>query len=135
MLSFDSVEHVSILDPLDVGARIEDLRLLKDGWFEGRGRGLDCDGLNWLSQAFDRHYPDELPYPYLYPTPEGGLRAEWSIEPHEISLEIDLSSHSGVWHCLNMENDEPNERVLNLDKDDDWQWLSQQLQQMAGVAA
>ena len=93
----ESVEHISVLDPLDVAARVEELGLLKDGWLDGKGLAPVSDGLNWLVGAFDRHYPDDLPLPYLYPTAAGGVRTEWPAKPHEVSLDIDLKTRAGEW--------------------------------------
>jgi hypothetical protein len=89
-------EHISILDPLDVQAWVDELRLLKDGWLEGDGIAPAHDALDWLSQAFSQHYSDELPYPYLYPTAEGNVRVEWPLEPNEITVEFDLSTRRMV---------------------------------------
>lgn len=61
------------LDPLDVRARLDDLRALSDGWLDGTGVAPPHAGLDWLASAFDRHFPDDLPLPHLYPTPEGGF--------------------------------------------------------------
>ena len=34
----------------------------------------------------------------MYPTPEGGIQAEWTFNSTEISLEIDLDQKTGDWH-------------------------------------
>ena len=128
--SFASTEHVSILDPLDIPARLEELRLLKNGWLEGGGRALSREGLDWLSRTFERHYPENLPLPYLYPTEEGGVQAEWSLGPKEVSLEIEFRSHSGEWHVLDMETNEVSEQTLNINNANDWKWLVEQIRQM-----
>ena len=71
LLGFDSIEHISILKALDISAQLDDLRLMKNGWLEGEGLAPPPEGLDWLSQAFDDHYSENLPPPYLYPTEEG----------------------------------------------------------------
>ena len=81
LIGFDSIEHLSILDPLDFGAQLDELRLLQDGWLEGEGIAPPSAGLDWLHDAFDRHFPDEAPLPYLYPTETGGVQAEWVLRP------------------------------------------------------
>ena len=130
LLGFDSIKDVSLLDPLDIAIRLEELRLLKDGWLEGGGRALSHKGLDWLSRSFKQHYPEDLPLPYLFPTEEGGVQAEWSLGPKEVSLEIELSSRSGEWHTLDMETNEVSERTLNLEDAGDWKWLVEQIRQM-----
>jgi len=127
---FESIEHISILDPLDILARLEELSALPDGWLEGRGQAPPQAGLDWLGRAFDRYYPEDLPLPYLYPTEEGGVQAEWTLGPQETTLEIDLSTHRGQWHRLNLDTDEDEVKDLDLDDTEAWSWVAEQLQHM-----
>ena len=120
LLRFDSIEHISPLDELDISAQIYDLRQLKDGWLEGQGKAPSKEGLDWLSQAFDKHYSGDLPLPYLYPTEPGGVQAEWSLGRNEITLEIDLTEHSGYFHALYMEDDTEETRRLDLGSGTHW---------------
>lgn len=130
LLGFVSIEHVSILDALDIGVQIDDLRLLKDGWLDGEGRAPSPEGLSWLLDVFDRWYPDNAPLPYLYPTVTGGVQAEWPLGLREASLEVDVDSHSAEWHVLDLHSNEAQERTLNCDSDEDWQWLIGQIGSM-----
>ncbi|MCK4343185.1 MAG: hypothetical protein KAY37_15840 [Phycisphaerae bacterium] len=120
----ESIEHISILDPLDIPARLDELRSLQDGWLDGKGIAPSSEELDWLAKAFDARYPEDLPLPFVYPTAEGGIRAEWSVKPYEMSLEIDLSKKTGEWHQLKMDTDDEDTRSLNLETDEDWKWLA-----------
>lgn len=135
LLRLDSVEHISLLDPLDVPARLDEIALLKDGWLEGTGLTPTKQGLAWLSAAFAKHYPDELPLPYVYPTPEGGLQMEWTLGTAEASLEIDLESHVASWHVLDLQTETDTSHSVQLDAAGDWAWIASELQRLAGVAA
>ena len=117
-------------DPSDVGAQLDELRLLKDGWLEGEGLSPPETGLDWLQNAFDRHFPDEAPLPHLYPTETGGVQAEWSIGPHEVTIELDLDTNMGEWHVLDRETGEAMERTLDGDDSSDWKWLVGQIEAM-----
>jgi hypothetical protein len=128
---FESIEHISLLDPLDVAARLDELRCLRDGWFEGKGIAPEEKELDWLLSVFKQFYPGDLPLPFLYPTVEGGIQAEWSLDPYEISLEIDLGERKGEWHRLDTLNDKDENRVLNLGNAQDWQWLVEQIKRIA----
>ncbi len=127
LVGFDSIEHVSILDPLDIGVQIDDLRLLNDGWLDGDGRAPSPEGLSWLLDVFEKFYPDGAPLPYLYPTVAGGVQAEWPLGSREAELEVDLVTHSALWHVLDLHSNESQERTLNCDSDSDWMWLVGQL--------
>lgn len=135
LLGLQAVEHASLLDELDPGARLNEFKVLRNGWLNGKGIAPDHVQLDWLVDAFDRYYPDELPLPYLYPTAEGGVQAEWSIGIWEISLEIVLESRQGEWQALHKIDDAEELRTLNLNEPIDWQWLSSEIARRAGGAA
>ena len=111
----------------DIGAQVDDLRLVEDGWLEGGGRAPAGTGLDWLLDVFDQHYPDEAPLPHLYPTETGGVQAEWSLGSREVTLEVDLETHDGEWHVLDMQSGDMQERVLDYGSDEAWKWLVEQI--------
>ncbi len=117
-----------------IGWQLDQLRLLKDGWLEGDGLSPPRSGLDWLQDAFDRHFPDEAPLPHLYPTEAGGVQAEWAIGSIEVSLDLNLGTHSGEWHALGTETGEVEERILNGDDSSDWKWLSSRIEAMVAGA-
>ena len=112
---------------MNLGARIEELKLLKPGWLDGTGVPPAHGGLAWLNRAFDEYYPEELPRPYLFPTPEGHVLAEWSLRPRSITLQIDLSARSGDWHALDLVTDAEETRELDLREPECWQWLARRI--------
>ena len=130
MVGVESVEHISLLGPLDVPARLDEFRDMRDGWLEGEGVAPSLDGLDWLASTFDRHFPDDLPLPCLYPTPEGGVEAEWSLGSQSIIFEIDLATHRGDWLCFDKQSDSEDTRSLNLDTADSWAWLVAELRRL-----
>lgn len=135
LLGLQAVDHVAILDDMDVGVRLEEFKTLKNGWLDGKGFAPDHQQLAWLAAAFQHNYPDELQLPYLYPTAEGGVQAEWSLGNWEISLEIELGTHRAQWQALDLTTDVTDERMLDLNKDSDWQWLAQAIAPKQGGQA
>ena len=123
----ESVEHIVVLDPLDIGVRIDELKLLKDGWLDGKGVLLARQGLDWLEKSFNVMYPTDVALPYLFPTPEGRVLAEWSQPPWAPSVEIDLVGKSGDWHAVNLETDVEDTRTLDLTNPSDWEWLAERI--------
>lgn len=84
------------VDP-DIDARIEELRQLDNGWFDGQGIAPTGAGLDQLTEVLAQLVRTEgVRAPYLYPTPEGEVRAEWSFDQFEVSAEFayDMST---VW--------------------------------------
>ncbi len=130
--NIESIEQISILDAMDVGARLDELKLLKNGWLEGRGRAPKTEHLDWLAESFEDYYPDEIPAPYLYPTEGGDIQAEWSIGNLEASLEINLKHRTSSWHLLELDTDDENETELDLNSPEDWFKLAKLLKKLLG---
>ncbi len=128
----ESVEQITILDPDDISARLDELRGLKDGWLDGKGKAPDGSALDWLEKTFNALYPEELPAPYIYPTPEGGLSLEWELAGKDISLEISFPGKTGQWHVLNLETGEEVEETFDLSDPQAWQALAEHIRAMGG---
>jgi hypothetical protein len=118
------------LDPLDVPLRLEQMAALKDGWLDGKGKAPDKDKLTWLADQFDAHFDRDLPLPYLYPTAEGGVQAEWTMNGTEVSLEINLESKQAEYQALNLKDDSCSEFTFALDNRDGWSSLNEALKQL-----
>ena len=128
------VDDFAVLDPLDVGSRLDELSRLEDGWLNGEGKALSPDGLRWLAECFDRYFSEELQLPCLCPTVDGGIYAEWLLEPLNLSLEIDLESHRAHWHAMDFSDDSYTEENIDLNRLGSWNWLCEQIRQNGGVS-
>lgn len=133
LASLESVQDVRLLDPLDVDAQLDDLGTLREGWLDGDGTALDRAGLKWFSAMFAELYPAGLPLPHLYPTPVGGLQAEWSLRGCEMDLEVDLKTHDGIWDESGP-GDDGYELELDLDNRKDWARLGERVRAKLGSA-
>lgn len=109
----ESVEQLTVLSPLDVGLRLASFYALEEGWHDGEGPVLNREGLDRLTDAFDRHWPEELALPHLWPMPEpepgGGVHAQWKDGRRSVNLEVDLSSFSAYFTSFDL--DEPDLEV------------------------
>jgi hypothetical protein len=124
---FESIEHVTPLDPLDVVLRLEELATLKNGWLDGKGLAPSEDKLRLLADLFDDYFDQSLPLPHLYPTAEGRVEAEWSRNNWEISLEIDLEKQHGEYQALNVEDNSCTEFTVSLGDQSGWNTLNEEL--------
>lgn len=122
--TIENIEQVSLLDPLDIANRLEDLVILEEGWLNGKGKALNKTKVDNLNNYFDTYYNNELPLPYLYPTAEGGVQAEWEINKWEVSLEIDLNNFAAELHAINFDNNEEKELLLELSNNSGWEDLN-----------
>ena len=140
--------NMTDINAREIRARLDHFRKLEDGWADGiqhasdwgsgYGKAPSDSGLEWLADTFTSHYPEDLPRPDLYPTPEGGVQAEWSLGKQEISLEVDLETHMSYWHRSDFtdkfcdDNDE--EHHLSLDEEKNWDWLIAEIRRFAELA-
>ncbi len=130
--------------PAAPSRRLEELKQVRAGWADGMqlaskwGNGYGAApshaGLDWLAGQFEAHYPAAAPVPRLYPTPEGGVEAEWSIGRNAPSLEIDLTGHTAEWHCTNLDTQAWTARKLDLDNPDHWRWIADAIHKMRAHA-
>lgn len=123
-------------NPLNIKNRLEELAELQNGWLDGKGIAPNPENLRWLSKEFDTKFNPSLPLPYLYPTAEGGIQAEWSLKNDwEISLEIELDSRQAQWQAFNLITQQCEECEWNLGSSDSWQALNQALQALLPTEA
>ncbi len=124
IVDVNKITHLHIMDdPLNISHQLDDIRKLSNGWLDGEGAAPSRDGINWIESKLHRYIPSDFPPIYLYPTETGGILIEWSIESNEASIEVDLESRIGIWHELNVQSGEDDEREFNLDQAANWQWV------------
>jgi hypothetical protein len=127
LIRIETIEQSDVLDPLDIHGRLDEMRVLKNGWLDGEGVAPDAKGLDWLESSVRDHYADSLPKPRIYPVPEGNISFEWSSNSKAASLEIDLGEKSGYWHVLDLATKEDADETLDLAKADGWKSLAKHL--------
>ena len=110
--------------------RLEQIAALKDGWLDGQGHAPARDKLEWLADAFDSNFDADLPLPYLYPTPEGGVQAEWTVNDWAVTFEIDVNGQQGVYQALNLKDQTCTELQISLADSNGWSQLNQALKQL-----
>jgi hypothetical protein len=116
--------------------RLEELAELKDGWLDGQGIAPAADKLRWLASCFDRYFAPSLCLPYLYPTAEGGIQAEWSLPDHwEVTLEIDLVTQRASYQAVNLQTQASQDHDMDLAQTAGWTLLNQWLTEIGGVEA
>lgn len=126
--SFESISHLTLLDKLDVTTRLAEFEVLEDGWLDGKaGYSFDKNALKTLSEYFEYRYTDKFDLPYLYPTPDKTIRAEWSFHDTEISLEIDTETFLAFYHSISFEINDAIELNIDLNNQSGWDELNAQL--------
>ena len=117
-------------DPWDITGQLEELKTLKAGWFDDDSQPYDSDILDQLARMFAAWYPKDFERPYIFPTPDGAVRAEWRWENKDVSLEIDLPEFTAYWHWIDLVTDESDYNELDLNNDESWQWVAKEIRQV-----
>lgn len=111
----DEVTVIELLDPMDPRVQLEKLKVLRDGWLDGDGSPLSLDLLARVGTWFDEHLSEDTPLPRLYPTPEGGVEAEWLIGRLDISIEFDEAAGIVEWHAMDLDSGKADEKTIDFD--------------------
>ena len=101
--------------PSSIDSQIDSLKGLAPGWFDEATTAYDSAQLEWLGKLLHGVLEAfELPTPYVYPTPEGLARAEWSLRHWEIVANIDLTKKMVDVIAAHAESDEVHELPVAL---------------------
>lgn len=111
----DEVTVIELLDPMDPRVQLEKLKVLRDGWLDGDGSPLSLDLLARVGTWFDEHLSEDTPLPRLYPTPEGGVEAEWLIGRLDVSIEFDEAAGIVEWHAMDLDTGKADEKTIDFD--------------------
>jgi hypothetical protein len=119
------LESVTILDKLDVPTKLSEFSGYKEGWFDGiSGKEFDSNGIEWLSNMFDKYFQPDILLPYTFPTPQGEIQFEWKKGNHDLTLYVNILNKSAYLHYQNMKDDnDSHEKYLNLNNEKDWKEL------------
>jgi hypothetical protein len=122
LLRFDSVHEVSLIDvPEDLATlydRFDELGALHEGWLDGDGVPPNTVVLGRARRVLADLLNHDVPRPRVYPTPEGGVQAEWTVGEHEISVtfEPDGSLYAISVNVASGESEEPKLRRDDIDQ-------------------
>jgi len=125
--NIEFMEKRQVIDNLDIESQLNKIAKLEKGWFNGKGSAFNSDKLKLLSEKFKQNFSSKIALPYLYPTPDDSIQAEWTFKEYEVSLEIEISSFNAYYHQLNLNTNEDEDDELDLNKDYEWKRLNSKL--------
>jgi len=99
--------------PTPLADRIAQLGALQEGWFRADSRPLDQRLLTVFSNFIGALLADgTIPPPFVYPTPEGNVQAEWSFPSWEVSVMIVAATEMVCLHAVHLDGDDDREIEL-----------------------
>jgi hypothetical protein len=103
---------------------------LAPGWLDGEAVAPTRELLELVGAWLDEHQLQDLEQPRLFPTPEGGVEAEWRIGRLDLSIEFDPSSGLAEWHQLDLDSGAVVEQQAQLQDNPGMRELGIKLQQV-----
>ncbi len=97
-LSLDKYSNLEMLIGPKIKPRLFELGLLKDGWYDGYGKGFDPVFLKVAEYSiWEILEQTDFPPCYIYPTPEGNVLLEWD-GPNDGARagELEISNKNGI---------------------------------------
>lgn len=125
--SVETIEKITLLEPIDFGYQLAEIGELQPGWLDGQGGRFDKNQLRELSILFRENYSLEKD-PWVYPAQDGLLLAEWEKGDWRLSMEIELASLKGDFLALNIADNKELPMIFDLKAPDDWKKLCDALE-------
>jgi hypothetical protein len=111
----DEVTAIELLDPLDPRVQIEKLKGLRAGWLDGEGIALSPALIARVGNWLEEHLSEDTLLPRLFPTPEGGVDAEWLIGRLDVSIEFDEAAGIVEWHAMDLDTGKAEVKTIAFD--------------------
>ncbi len=92
-------------------ARLDEIGATPSGWYNDGNPAPSAEAVNSMRIFLSAVALQPLPSPYLYPLPDGGVAAEWSVGLWEASAEVSVD---GLSLSLNAVNSVTMEELNNL---------------------
>jgi hypothetical protein len=125
------IDDLIILDKNDLGYRLDELSLIRDGWLDGYGKSLDPERLDWFSDNYEKFIEIEEIETFAFPTPNGNLQLEWSNQNIESSFLVDLQNKTGDFSCIDLDDvNYENNIEINLLQNEGWSILKMELEKL-----
>jgi hypothetical protein len=82
--------------------RLDEISATPAGWFENDNPAPSGNAVATMRQLMSEITANIDPLPsYLYPTPDGGVTVEWSVDGWEASATVPIGGHSIEFHAVN----------------------------------
>lgn len=120
-------KHVA---PMRKGGRCMELLDLAPGWLDGEGLPPSPKLLDLVGEWLEEHQRKDGQHPRLFPTPEGGVEAEWRIGRLDLSIEFDPSSATAEWHALDLDQGMVDEQRVAFQDEPGMQAIGSKLQRV-----
>ncbi len=96
--------------------RIDEFTKYQNGWLDGEGLAFDsqdlCDTKEWIEKLLKIA---DIPAPFVYPSPENSVIAEWSFGFWEVNCLFEFTTKTIILQATHTKREEIREEKLRLD--------------------
>ena len=121
------IGNENILSPLNIAARLDEIRSMTDNWPQGTNTALRARDLDWLDRAFQDHYPEDYAFPYAFLTSEGEMEFEWHTRGGDLVLTVDLAGRNGEYTFIDLSGAVQRHTPVNLSDQSGWERVVREL--------
>ncbi len=89
LVRFDSVHELTFEDAADVLTDAVAAAVVGEGWFDGDGSATDPEVVRRAQALLAAIVASGAPQPRVFPVPDGGVQAEWTVGDREISVAVE----------------------------------------------
>lgn len=108
-------------------ANLVKIRSLRDGWFDGEGKALATDLLDWFEVWFldlKEKYDLGGGYPSVFPDLDGSLELEWFLPRFQPTLSIEPDYQTAWFHFIDPDHPDGYYEIdIDLTNPADTEWL------------
>lgn len=95
-------------------SRLEEIRATPAGWYDDENPAPSTSAIEAMRSVLADVSMQPVPLPHLYPLPNGGIAAEWTIGAWEASAEVDETGSQVTLNAVNTETVKQVDMVIDL---------------------
>lgn len=99
-------------------SRLDEIQVTPAGWYDNENPAPSSAAIQAMRNFLSDISMQPVPLPHLYPLPNGGIAAEWTIGAWEASAEIDETGSQVALNAVNTDTVEDVDVVIDLQSAD-----------------
>jgi hypothetical protein len=135
LIGLSHIEGMELRYPMDPAVQLEELIVDRAGNRRVTASAPLRSGIEWLTARFSQHYSSDMTSPTFSSASEDVIAIEWVNGSSEVLLHVSLTDHSGEWNAVDVASGESRHSTLDLDDEEHWRWIADQIQQFSVEAA
>lgn len=99
-------------------ARLDEIGATPAGWYDGANPAPSPAAMTAVRRFLESMSLLSIAQPYLYPLPDGGIAAEWTLGAWEASAEVDANGLELALHAVNVDTLQAVDLALTMESSD-----------------